>query len=300
MHSGCGHSDASTVLGRTRHDERRPAGFTLIELLVVISILALLIALLMPALMRVRNQARAVTCQAHLRQWGVLFAAHGDSNPELPLFAPGSSESLPSTTGTAVLADYVVTFLWEQRYGVQTRKLLLCPMAARPSEGVSWNPTGYLAGTGSTFHAWWLTPPATVTEGRAVIGSYGFNRFIGVGQVAHTTPDPRCWYGPTPRQAASIPVFFDCTVWHGCIPDWSSGPPAHEETSSCPNYQIFINRHSGGVNYLFLDWSVRKVGLKELFALKWLRNWPTDNRWTKAGGVTPEDWPAWMRQFKDY
>jgi len=38
-------------------------GFTLIELLVVISIIALLMAILMPALARVRNQAKTVICQ---------------------------------------------------------------------------------------------------------------------------------------------------------------------------------------------------------------------------------------------
>jgi hypothetical protein len=34
------------------------------------------------------------------------------------------------------------------------------------------------------------------------------------------------------------------------------------------------------------------------------RNWwgkaPRYIYWTKAGGVKPEDWPPWMRRFKDY
>jgi hypothetical protein len=49
-----------------------------------------------------------------------------------------------------------------------------------------------------------------------------------------------------------------------------------------------------------MDWSARKVGLKELWTLKWHRQFNTANRWTKAGGVKPEDWPPWMRRFKDY
>jgi len=61
-----------------------------------------------------------------------------------------------------------------------------------------------------------------------------------------------------------------------------------------------MNRHGGYVNGLFLDWSARKVGLKELWTLKWNRLYNTSGRWTKAGGVQPEDWPQWMRTFKDY
>ena len=49
-----------------------------------------------------------------------------------------------------------------------------------------------------------------------------------------------------------------------------------------------------------MDWSVRKVGLKELWTLKWHHEYDTAGPWTKAGGVQPEDWPQWMRSFKDY
>jgi len=49
-----------------------------------------------------------------------------------------------------------------------------------------------------------------------------------------------------------------------------------------------------------MDWSVRKVGLKELYTLKWHHGFNTANEWTLAGGVRPEDWPEWMRKFKDY
>jgi prepilin-type processing-associated H-X9-DG protein len=61
-----------------------------------------------------------------------------------------------------------------------------------------------------------------------------------------------------------------------------------------------INRHNEHVNGLFLDWSVRKVGIKELWTLKWHMEFNTANEWTRAGGVQPEDWPEWMRGFKDY
>jgi len=51
---------------------------------------------------------------------------------------------------------------------------------------------------------------------------------------------------------------------------------------------------------MFMDWSVRKVGLKELWTLKWHPQFDTAGPWTKAGDAEPGDWPAWMRSFKGY
>ena len=59
-------------------DKRR--GFTLIELLVVIAIISILMAILMPALQRVKEQAREMTCRANLRQYGIAQSIYLDDN----------------------------------------------------------------------------------------------------------------------------------------------------------------------------------------------------------------------------
>lgn len=60
---------------------RRPgAGFTLVELLVVVALIALLVSVLLPALGRARQQARAAACQANLHNLGLAVCMYADSN----------------------------------------------------------------------------------------------------------------------------------------------------------------------------------------------------------------------------
>ena len=203
--------------------------------------------------------------------------------------------------------------------------LLLCPLAPKPKH---WKES-IASGADVTVYGGKFSPwgKGTWTGGDHVnfwfISSYGLNGYVYTLSLVpirnwSKLPD---WETCLVKGAGNAPVLLDCRsdfIWPKDNDDpperdapngptlagsWPVCPidlPGFDEKWSSGMWRSCFNRHDTGINILFMDWSVRKVGLKELWTLKWHRQFNTANEWTKAGGVEPDDWPEWMRKFKDY
>jgi len=86
-----------------RRDSR---GFTLVELLVVISIIALLIAILLPSLQQARETARAIQCGSKLRQLGIVTQVYGHDH----------NNKIYSASWTGTTSTYWAPLLAGNRY----------------------------------------------------------------------------------------------------------------------------------------------------------------------------------------
>jgi len=256
-------------------------GFTLIELLVVIAIISLLMGILLPTLSRVKRQVKAVVCRAKLDQWGKIWYLWLGDNEQF--------------FGDDI--DWVENF---EKYYID-REMLFCPMATKTQAEGGPHP----------FQAWTRSnnSPNLLLPGSDDIptGSYGLNLWVtenegGGRDLPHANNGNDLWKTPNVKGAVEIPLFLDCSKfenispYHWDIPPQYDGQPQKHEDDEMR--RCCINRHDGFVNVLYMDFHADKAGLKQLWELKWKKNWYTD----QDGNIDmePPTWPEWMRGFKDY
>jgi prepilin-type processing-associated H-X9-DG protein len=275
--------------------------FTRRDLLVALACIAFLLANVAAVGPRGRRHAKEMLCLSNLYKWGSVFEAFAADNDGY--FMRGwfdGSGLTPRDMWPEALRPY---------YG-NNHNLRCCPEAVVPGTEIG---GGQYGGNG-TFSAWGVfdgecgeTASSWGVVTACDYGSYGMNGWACNTPPSFSAwgrPNPRTWWrGPNAAGANNIPLFLG-SQWLDGWPDEYDDPPDYDgQAAWSAGTQIgrfCINRHEGYVNIAFLDFSARKVGLKELWTLKWHRDYDVNGPWTIAGGVQPGDWPEWMQEFEDY
>jgi len=271
----------------------RKRAFTLIELLVVIAIIALLLSIILPALRKAKDMAKAVICKSNIKQWGLGFGAYlNENNDRFFLDYYDNPGGLLTEQQRAPRRWH--NALWPY---VQTTDIFLCPT----------NKIG-LTGPDKTFQVWPLSDSWVIGATEDLYGGYGFNVWANdrVYSSGHTDYGKN-WRTSTSLgvSSSSVPLLGD-SWWNRNDPEATDYPPAYrgENRGGSDTMSRFcLDRHNENMNMLFMDLSVRKVGLKELWTLKWHRKYITGGPWTLADPGSRTLWEThapWMEGMKQY
>lgn len=221
---------------------RDGSGFTLMELVVVISILAVLISLLLPAIQQVRESARKLQCRHHLRQLGVALHNYMDAHRVLPPSICIRADDITPREGAWSIHGRLLPFLdqtnayhtarleleWNdpanQATGIPQVKIpeLSCPSDplgntihyAGAAEGYI-HPTNY----GYNMGTWLIFDPRTHTGGD---GCFFPNSRIGSSDITDGMSNTLCI-----AEVKSYQPFITHTRVPGAIPPSDETVPGH-------------------------------------------------------------------------
>ena len=252
--------------------QRHPApAFTLIELLVVIAVIAILAALLLPALAGAKLKTYRIQCQSNLRQLGIAHAMYVQE------FGNEFIKSDTQNLWMAMLMDY-------QANVDQIRN---CPLATTTSTRTYINSL-YTFGTGD--QTWKWGPYNT-----NYYGSYFYNGWLYYGDYSATiiVPAGQKYTASSVMQSATTPLFCD-SVWVDGWPKETEGPATDLYLGAQGNQhmgRVSIARHGGlppasaprniasssglpgGINIVFYDCHASFEKLNDLWTWDWHKNW---------------------------
>ena len=257
-------------------------GFTLIELLVVISIIAVLMSIMMPALSKARKQASAVICTTNLKQISMGYMLYQNDYYAMPEYSD-RAYATGNIHWAGALRDYYANM----------EEIRLCPVAKR--ENPSAQPiSGSENKMGDTFFAWYFDMSGAygfeLGEGETSgLGSYGENSWIRKpGQIANSAIKQQwldlSWNG---NGGAQVPLVFDSRwITLGVLDSDPIPQKSRTDTLSayCNGVGLYraqaagMRRHRNGINMFFLDFSGRYVELEDLWDLKWNRQYNPKGR----------------------